>query len=98
MMRDEVALGDAMRTAGPKMFRKDGETWTDVTIKPAMKVYKVKAYSRTYFTLLEKLPQLKESFAVAEKVKVAGKSVAIEIVDVADELSEAEIQAVIRGW
>lgn len=98
MMREEAAASGEMRTAGSKMFRKDGETWTDVTTKSTMKVYKVKAYSRSYFTLLEKLPQLKESLAVAEKVKVAGRSVAIEIVESADELSDADINTIIRSW
>lgn len=98
MMRDEAMAAQAMRTAGAKVYRKDGDTWTDVSAKPGTKVYKVKAYSRSYFTLLEKLPQLKESFAVAEKVKVAGKSVAIEIVDDAEELSEGEITMIVKGW
>ena len=98
MMRDEAAASGELRSAGSKIFQRTGDSWTDVSTKPTMKVYKVKAYSRTYFTLLEKLPQLKESFAVAEKVKVAGKSVAIEIVESAEELSENEIQAIIRGW
>ena len=98
VMRDEAVASGEMRTAGSKMFRKDGETWTDLTAKRELKVYKVKAYSRTYFTLLEKLPQLKESFAVGERVKVAGKSVAIEIVESAEELSESDINAIIRSW
>jgi Ca-activated chloride channel family protein len=98
MMRDEAAASGEIRTAGAKMFRKEGETWTDFAAKPDTKVYKVKAYSRTYFTLLEKLPQLKESLAVAEKVKVAGKSVAIEIVESAVELSDADINTIIRSW
>ena len=98
MMRDEAAASGEIRTAGAKMFRKDGETWTDLSAKPNVKVYKVAAYSKSYFALLEKLPQLKESLAVAEKVKVAGKSVAIEIVDSAAELSDREIEDVVRLW
>lgn len=98
MMREEAAASGELRSAGSKMFQRTGDSWTDVTTRPTMKVYKVKAYSRTYFALLEKLPQLKEWFAVAEKVKVAGKSVAIEIVDGAGELSDADINTIIRNW
>jgi Ca-activated chloride channel family protein len=98
MMRDEAVAAGQMRTAGAKMFRKDGETWTDLAAKQDARVYRVKAYSRTYFTLLEKLPQLKESFAIGERVKVAGKSVAIEIVESADELSDADITTIVRNW
>lgn len=98
MMSEQAMAAADMKRAGAKVFIKDGETWTDLASKQHTKVYKVKAYSRTYFTLLEKLPQLKESFAVGEKVKVAGKSVAIEIVDSAEELNENEIAAIVRGW
>ena len=100
MRLEEVAVTGAaeIRRAGPKVFQKDGDTWTDLAAKQDVKVYKVKAYSRSYFTLLEKLPQLKESFAVGEKVKVAGKSVAIEIVDSAEELTDAEITTIVRSW
>jgi Ca-activated chloride channel family protein len=93
-----VTAGAEIRRAGPKVFQKDGETWTDLAAKADVKVYRVKAYSRSYFTLLERLPQLKESFSVGEKVKVAGKSVVIEIVDAAEELTDAEITTIIRSW
>lgn len=99
LMRNEAAAaGSALRRAGAKVFQQDGETWTDLAVKPNVKVYKVAAYSKSYFALLDKLPQLKESFAVAEKVKVAGKSVAIEIVDSAEELTEAEITTIVEKF
>jgi Ca-activated chloride channel family protein len=99
LMHNEAAVaGSALRRAGAKVFQQDGETWTDLAVKPNVKVYKVAAYAQSYFALLDKLPQLKEWFAVAERVKVAGKSVAIEIVDSAEELSEAEIRMIIAGF
>lgn len=98
MMSDQAMAAADMKRAGAKVFIKDGETWTDLATKADAKVYKVKAYSRTYFTLLEKLPQLRESFAVGEKVKVAGKSVAIEIVDSAEELTDAEIRTIVEKF
>jgi hypothetical protein len=58
----------------------------------------VKAYSRSYFTLLERIPDLKQSFAVAERVVVAGRSVAIEVVDDGRELTETEMQRIVTGW
>jgi hypothetical protein len=58
----------------------------------------VNAYSRTYYTLLAHLPQLKETFAIGEKDKGAGQPVTIEIVESADELSDAEINTIVRGW
>jgi hypothetical protein len=94
----DATLSSEVRRAGSKMFKREGESWTDVRMKSDLLVYKVKAYSRSYFTLLERIPELRESFAVADKVKVAGKSVAIEVVDEARELSEAEMQSIVKNW
>jgi hypothetical protein len=87
-----------LKRAGTRMFRHDGESWTDLRATAALKVYKVQAYSRTYFALVEKLPELREAFAVGERVKVAGKSVVVEVVATAAELTDAELDAIIRNW
>ncbi|MGH7678224.1 MAG: VIT domain-containing protein [Gemmatimonadaceae bacterium] len=97
VMNESAAAGQ-VRRAGAKLFRRDGERWSDLRMKSDLRVYKVQAYSRTYFALLEKLPELRESFAVSEKVLVAGKGVAIEVVSAAEELSELEIQSIVRNW
>lgn len=86
------------RRAGVKIFRREGEKWSDLRMKNDLRVYKVKAYSQSYFTLLEKIPELRESFAIGEKVVVAGKSVAIEVVDDARELTESEMTSIVRNW
>jgi len=61
-------------------------------------VYKVKAYSRSYFALLEQIPELREAFTVGDHMLVAGKSVAVEVVDDAPELGESEIRTLVTGW
>jgi len=86
------------KRAGARLFRREADRWVDLRVKPELPVYKVKAYSRSYFTLVEKLPELREALAVGEKVTVAGRTVAIEIVDDARELTDAEVQALIRGF
>jgi Ca-activated chloride channel homolog len=95
---NEAATAGQLKRAGSKLFKREGDRWTDLAMKNDLRVYKVKAYSRSYFDLLEKLPQLRSSFAVAEKVVVSGRSVAIEIVDDARELTDAEVQAIVRSW
>jgi len=94
---DELAARD-MKRVGGKVYNKEGERWTDASVKAGLQVYKVKAYSRTYFTLLEKLPQLREAFTVGERVLVSGKSVAIEVVDDAKELTQDEVTSIVKGW
>jgi Ca-activated chloride channel family protein len=94
----ESTLGSEVRRVGGKMFKREGDKWADVRMKSDLQVYKVKAYSRSYFTLLERIPELRESFMVGDKLIVAGKSVAIEVVDDARELTESELQSIAKNW
>jgi Ca-activated chloride channel family protein len=97
-MRMDADAGVETRRAGAKLFKREGQRWTDIAIRPDSRVYKVKAYSQSYFTLLEKLPELREAFAVSGNVVVAGKSVVIEVVDDAEELSATALDAIVKGW
>ena len=95
---DSNSARQVLRRAGTRMFNREGERWTDALMKPGLQVYKVKAYSRSYFTLLEKLPELREAFAIGDRVLVSGKAVAVEVVDDARELTEAEVTTIIKSW
>jgi Ca-activated chloride channel family protein len=90
--------GTAMKRAGTRLFSQDGERWIDSRMKDGLQVYKVKAYSQSYFTLLERIPELREAFTVGDRLIVAGKSVAIEVLDEAAELSESDLRDITRGW
>jgi hypothetical protein len=49
--------------------------------------------------VLDAIPELRESFAVGEKVLVAGKHVAIEIGDTgAEQLGDAELRSLRERW
>jgi Ca-activated chloride channel family protein len=98
MRADSVAGPQVLKRAGTRMFAKDGERWTDALMKPDLQVYKVKAYSRSYFTLLEKLPELREAFAIGDRVLVTGKGVAIEVVEEAPELTDLQLTTIVKGW
>jgi Ca-activated chloride channel family protein len=87
-----------VRRAGTRMFVRDGDRWVDSRLKSELQVYKVKAYSRTYFALLEQIPELREAFAVADHVLVAGKSAAIEVVDDAADLTDSDIRKLVTSW
>ena len=87
-----------LKRAGTRLFRQDGERLVDSRMKDGLQVYKVKAYSPSYFSLLERIPELREAFTVGDRVIVAGRAVAIEVVADAPELSESELQAITRGW
>jgi len=91
-------MGGEVRRAGSRMFARDGDRWVDSRMKSELQVYKVKAYSRSYFAVLEQIPELREAFAVADHVLVAGKSVAIEVVDDAPELADSTIRTIATNW
>jgi Ca-activated chloride channel family protein len=95
---DENATRGELRRAGSRMFKREGDAWKDLSAKPDHKVYKVQAYSRTYFDLITRIPDLRQHFSVAEKVTVSGKGVVIEVVASAPELSESEIAEIARKW
>ncbi|HEU4994478.1 MAG TPA: VIT domain-containing protein [Gemmatimonadaceae bacterium] len=87
-----------MKRAGVRTFAKDGDRWVDSRLKSDLRVYKVKAYSPSYFVLLERLPELRDAFAIGDKVVVAGRGVAVEVVEEADELSESDLRSITSRW
>jgi hypothetical protein len=89
---------DEVRRAGTRMFAHDGDRWVDSRMKAGLQVYKVKAYSRGYFALLDQIAELRDAFAIADHVLVAGKSAAVEVVDDAPELSDTDIRNIVSKW
>jgi Ca-activated chloride channel family protein len=89
--------GDVKRVGG-KLYKEEGGRWIDAAMKTDLKVYKVKAYSQSYFTLLERIPALREAFSAGDRVMVAGRSVAVEVGDDALELTAAELANIVKGW
>ena len=60
---------------------------------------KVKPFSKAYFDLMERIPELREAFALGEKVEVHGKAVTIRLdAGGADSLDTATLDAVTRDW
>ena len=90
--------GALLKRSGDRTFRMEGNRAVDLRMKDGLQVYKVKAYSATYFALLERLPELRQAFAASDRVVVAGRAVAVEVVEEAAELTEAEMQAIVKGW
>ena len=93
------ARADAAKRAGNHLFARRNGRWTDVAFKEGTKVVKIKAFSPAYFKVLDAIPELRESFAVGEKVLVAGKHVAIEISEAgAEQLGDAELRTLKEQW
>jgi hypothetical protein len=89
----------SLRRSGNRVFALRDSVWTDVAFKDSMRRLKLRAYSAAYFRILEMVPELREPFALGEKVIVAGRSVAIEIApDGAESLTDAELRALQSSW
>jgi len=62
-------------------------------------VTKVRAYSDAWFKLIEAIPELREAFALGDKVKIAGKAIAIEVGDDGiTSIDEATLRQMKERW
>lgn len=69
-----------IQTVGAKTFILQGEVWTDTTYQPdTMTTQQVEFLSDAYFDLLDTIPELREYFAVGERVIVLWDGIAYEI-------------------
>jgi hypothetical protein len=60
---------------------------------------KVKAFSDAYFKLMDIIPELRDVFALGDKVRVSGRSVTIEIGSSGTEsMSSAELERIRAAW
>jgi Ca-activated chloride channel family protein len=84
---------------GRTFTQRDG-TWQDAaTGGGATRVVRVAPFSPAYFLLLERLPALKEAFALGERVSVQGRAVRL-VLDVAGDstLTPGAVDAIVRDW
>ncbi|MHB1074338.1 MAG: VWA domain-containing protein, partial [Gemmatimonadaceae bacterium] len=100
----EVVMTDAgaaaTRMAMGRSFTQDTEgRWVDSrAIAAGATVYRVKGYGAGYFALLRAMPELKEAFALGERVRIAGKGVVVEIgEDGMESLGAEELRAIVAG-
>jgi Ca-activated chloride channel homolog len=92
------AGGDAVRRAAGRSFALRDGRWTDVAWKTGDRVVKVRPYSDAWFALAAELPDLKETFALGERVLVGGRGLALEVApDGAASLDAATMKAVVAA-
>ena len=93
------ATGAVKRAASHTFISRDG-MWTDV--KPAdasARTVRIKAFSKAYFDLIDAVPDLREIFAIGDRVTVRGRAVTVVVSDSgAEELSMVEVRAVANSW
>ena len=91
--------GQSIRRVGTKTFIIRGDVWTDAAAKDSATRISVKPFSSAYFKLMETIPELREVFALGDKVVVSGKSIVIEISSSGVEnLSDADLKRITTQW
>jgi hypothetical protein len=87
------------RRVGSRTFVVVSGKWIDQRKADSLRLVKVKAFSEAYFKLMETIPELKEVFALGDKVVVAGRDVRIEIGEGGVEtLNDAELKRIQSAW
>ena len=87
------------RRVGDRIMMLVDSVWTDARYTSDRKTVKVRAYSEAWFTLARELPGLADVFAIGDRVIVAGKGVAIEIVESGtSQLDAAQVAAIRAQW
>jgi Ca-activated chloride channel family protein len=96
---ESSARGNAeMKRAGNRTFVLRDSVWTD-TKKSAGPTLRIKPYSNAYFRLLELIPDLREPLSIAERVRVAGKAMSVEISpNGVETLSGSDISMLKQNW
>jgi Ca-activated chloride channel family protein len=87
------------RRVGARVFALRGQTWTDLRRKESTRLVKVKSFSEAYFKIIDAIPELREVFALGDKVVVTGRDVAIEIGTTGmDTIGDSELKRIQSGW
>jgi Ca-activated chloride channel family protein len=88
-----------VRRVGTRTFALNGDTWAELRRTDSARVVKVKAYSDAYFKLIDAIPELREIFALGDKVKVAGRDISIEIGSSGTEsITSTELERIRSAW
>ena len=100
-MGDEADLSKAASTrrVGARVFALMGETWTDLRKVDSANVIKVKAYSAAWFKLVDAIPELREVFALGDKVVVSGRAISITVgPDGVESLDDNDLRRIQSQW
>src|SRR5690606_19899263 len=83
-----------------RMFVLRDSVWVDTRATAAtVRHISVRAYSDAYFALMDSIPELREAFALGDRVKVRGRAVTIVLAaDGVDRLQPRELGAAVRDW
>ncbi|MEO5904411.1 MAG: VIT domain-containing protein [Gemmatimonadaceae bacterium] len=87
------------RRVGARLFTFRAGTWTDAARSDSVRTVKIKPFSEAYFKLIDAIPELREVFALGEKVVVATRRLTIEVSDAGSAtISESDLRSIESSW
>jgi len=99
---DAVGEMDAQNTrrTASRMFVLQDSVWTDTRSASARaRTVRVRPYSDAYFALMNRTPELREVFALGDRVEARGRAVTVVLAaDGLERLSAADVDAITRDW
>lgn len=96
-----VVTTASVRHIGERTFVRRDSVWADTRYQETagLRVVRVQAFSDAYFALAQLVPDLRDAFAIGDRVLVAGRAVAVEVTPAGvTRLSDADVAAVRTGW
>ena len=99
---DEIDLAKSStdsRRVGSKVFLKKGDAWVDAAKSDTARTVRIKPFSDAYFKLIDAVPQLRDIFALGDKVTVGTKAVTVELADDGStSISENDLRTIQSSW
>jgi hypothetical protein len=95
-----VADANGRRTTTTRSFVLRDSTWVDERAKAVDgRTYSIKPFSPAYFAAMERIPELREIFALGERVEVHGRALTIRLAaDGLERLDDRALTALGRDW
>jgi Ca-activated chloride channel family protein len=89
----------AARRVGARLFMLRDGIWTDAAHSVSARTIRVKPFSDAYFTLIDAIPDLREVFALGDKVSVATRGLTIEVTEGGSTtISVSDLKAIQYSW
>ena len=87
------------RRIGARLFILRDGIWTDAARSDSTRIIKIKPFSEAYFKLIDAIPDLREVFALGDKVVVATRGLTIEVTEFGSEtIGESELRTIQSSW
>jgi Ca-activated chloride channel family protein len=87
------------RRIGSRIFFKRGEVWVDAAKSDSARSLRIKPFSDAYFKLIDAVSELRDIFALGDRVTVGTKVITIELTDDGSAtISDTDLKTIQTSW